>query len=411
MTNDTACAAATGPLAGLRILDLTSIVLGPLATQILGDYGADVIKVEAVEGDLVRANGVSRHAGMSSIFLSINRNKRSIVLDLKREQGRALFLELAAGADVVVHNMRTQAMDRLGLGYAQVRAVHPQVIYCAATGFGQDGPDHARPAFDDIVQAASGLAALQRNSDGDPAYVPSLIADKAAGMAVANAILAALVHKARTGQGQHIEVPMFESIVAFNLAEHMGGMAFDPPVGPAGYSRILAGGRRPLRTADGHVAILPYTTDQWQRLFQHVGREDVLCPYDLSDRYRLNAVVRELYGELDTITRSRSTAEWMEICSQLDIPGTRVYGLDDLPSHPHLKAVDLFQVTEHPSQGRIRTMRPVARFSATPLSVRLHAPLLGQHTDSILAELGYTPEEIGAFRADGVTRETRSASA
>lgn len=391
----------TGPLHGIRVLDLTSIVLGPLATQVLGDHGADVVKVETAEGDLVRANGVSRHAGMSSIFLAINRNKRSIVLDLKRAQGRALFLELAAGADVVVHNMRVQAMERLGLGYEQVRAVNPQVVYCVATGFGQDGPDRDKPAFDDIVQAACGLAALQAGADGVPAYVPSLVADKTAGLALANAILAALVHKARTGQGQQVEVPMFETLVAFNMAEHLGGLAFEPPTAPAGYGRILAGGRRPLPTADGHVAILPYVAQQWQRLFAQVGEAARLQAFDLADRYRVNQVVRALYGQLAELTPRRSTAEWIAVCEALDIPATRIYALDDLPAHPHLQAVGLFQTAQHPSEGTVRYVRPTARFGRTPASVRRQAPRVGQHTAAVLAELGYTAEQVATFMAPG----------
>lgn len=218
----------TGPLAGVRVLDLSSVVLGPLATQILGDYGADVIKVEGLEGDLMRANGVSKHRGMSSIFLSINRNKRSVAIDLKDVRGIAALRRAIVGVDVVVHNMRVAAIERLGLGYAAVSALKPDIVYCVATGFGQDGPDAARPAFDDVIQAACGLASLIGHDRDAPAYPPSLIADKTTGLALANAVLAALFHHARTGEGQYVEVPMLETMVAFAMAEHMSGLSFEP---------------------------------------------------------------------------------------------------------------------------------------------------------------------------------------
>jgi len=399
-----------GPLHGIRILDLTTVVLGPYATQILGDYGAEVIKVEALDGDLIRANGVSRHPGMSSIFLSLNRNKRSVALDLKKPEGRRLFLELAGGADVVVHNMRIGAIARLGLGYDAVYAVNPRVVYCAATGYGQDGPHHAKPSYDDIVQAASGLASLGQDEQGTPMYVPALIADKTAGLALVNALLAALVHRERTGQGQHVEVPMFETMVAFNLAEHLGGLTFEPPMGGAGYARII-GGRRPLPTADGYAAILPYSPEQWTRLFQRIGRADVLERLDLTDRHRVNAVVRLLYAELHGEGPSRTTAQWMDICDELDLPATPVYALDDLPSHPHLRAVGLFQTMEHPSEGALRYVRPAVRFGATPASVRLPAPLLGQDTESVLKCLGYSSTEIAALEAAGAIATLGAAEA
>lgn len=392
---------ATGPLHGIRVLDLTTVVLGPYATQILGDYGAEVIKVESPEGDLMRANGVARHPGMSSIFLAVNRNKRSIALDLKKPDGRRLFLELLVGVDVVVHNMRVAAIDRLGLGYEAAREVNPRVVYCAATGFGQDGPHRAKPSFDDIVQAASGLASLVGSEQGAPAYVPALIADKTAGLALVNAVLAALLHRERTGQGQYVEVPMFETLVEFNLAEHLGGLAFEPPLGSAGYGRIVKGGRRPLRTADGYVAVLPYNPAQWIKLFRHLGREDILERHPIRDRHELNGSVRQLYAELAAEGPNHTTAQWMDICDQLDLPATPIYNLDDLPEHPHLKAVGMFQVMEHPSEGAVRYVRPAVRFAASPASVRLPAPRLGQDTASLLAGLGYSRAEIVLLEAAG----------
>ena len=262
-TNSGASSPPRGPLAGVRILDLTSVVLGPVATQILGDYGADIIKVEGIEGDLMRANGVSTQRGMSSIFLAINRNKRSIAIDLKTPAGRQALMALLPGIDVLVHNMRVAAIERLGFGYEAVHAINPKIAYCVATGYGQDGPDKDKPAFDDVIQAGCGLASLIGHASKVPDYAPSLLADKTTGLALANAVLAALFHRERHGVGQYVEVPMLETMTAFTLAEHMGGMTFDPPPAKAGYARLLAGGRKPAPTRDGFVAMLPYTTEHW----------------------------------------------------------------------------------------------------------------------------------------------------
>ena len=309
---------SAGPLAGIRVLDLTSVVLGPLATQILGDYGADVIKVESLQGDLIRANGVSRHRGMSSIYLAINRNKRSVAIDLKSPAGRDAVLRLVAGVDVLVHNMRVEAIERLGLGYAAVAAIKPDIVYCVATGFGQDGPDAHRPAFDDVIQAACGMAALIGHDREQPDFAPSLIADKTAGMAVVNAVLAALFHRERSGQGQHVEVPMLETMVAFTMAEHLGGLTFDPAPAPGGYARILGGGRKPAPTRDGFVAMLPYTADHWIALFDSVGRADLAHKYDLTDRQQRNARVAELYADMSAVTRQMSTDELLALCDRVD---------------------------------------------------------------------------------------------
>jgi len=392
----------TGPLHGIRVLDLTAVVLGPYATQILGDYGAQVIKIESPEGDLIRSNAVSRHPGMGSLFMAINRNKQSVVLDLKHPEGREVFLKLAAEVDVVVHNMRVSAIDRLGLGYEAVRAVNPQVVYCAATGFGQDGPHRAKPSFDDIIQAASGLASLVGNETGTTTYVPALIADKTAGLALVNAVLAALLHRERGGQGQYVEVPMFETLVEFNLVEHLGGLAFEPPLGGTGYGRIVDGGRRPVPTADGHAAILPYSPHEWVKLFQHLGRGDLLERYDLSDRHKVNAVVRELYAQLRAEGPQRTTAQWMEICQTLDLAATPIYSLDELPEHPHLKAVGMFQTMDHPSEGKLRYVRPAVKFTDSPASVHRPPPLLGQDTGAVLEGLGYGADEIARLWEQGI---------
>ncbi|MBP0628353.1 CoA transferase [Cupriavidus sp. amp6] len=389
-------ATPAGPLDGIRVLDLTAVVLGPLATQVLADFGADVIKIEGPEGDLMRANGVSQHAGMSSIYLALNRNKRSVVLDLKTPEGAEALRALIAGADVLVHNMRVAAIERLGFGYEAVARINPRIVYCVATGFGQDGPHRDKPAFDDIIQAGCGLVALGAGNGERPEYVPSLIADKTTGLALANAVLAALLHRERHGVGQSVEVPMLETMAAFVMTEHLGGLTFEPAPAGAGYARLLQGGRRPAPTRDGWICALPYTERHWHAFFRAVGRDDLADRYEVSDRAQRNANIRALYGHLAELTPERNTEEWMALFESLDIPATPIYGLDALVDHPHLQAVGLFQATQHPTEGPLREVRPAARFSATPLSLRRHAPALGEHTAEVLQEAGITLPAVHA---------------
>ena len=395
-------AALPGALEGMRILDFTSIVLGPMATRMLGDHGADIIKIEGIGGDLTRTSGSVRNGGLSSVFLALNRNKRSIAVDLKTPKGLEIARRLIATADVMVHNIRVAAIERLGLGYAAASAINPRLIYCAATGFGQDGPDRDKPAFDDIMQAASGIAGLVEQQQGRPDYMPTLIADKTAALAVVNAVLAAIVHRERTGHGQYVEVPMFETMVEFMLAEHMGGMSFEPQTGPAGYKRVLTGGRRLLPTSDGHIAALPYTVVQWRAFFAAVGRNEVLPSLGVANASHVNAKGGQLYAAMSAITPLRSTAQWLELLGSLDIACTPLYSLQELPEHPHLKAVGLFGTERHPTQGDIRSIRPTSRFSGSPQKVTRLAPELGQHSGELLAELGYASDEIADMYRSGV---------
>lgn len=400
---------ATGPLAGIRILDLTAVVLGPLATQILGDQGADVIKVESPEGDLMRANGVSRHRGMSSIYLSINRNKRSLSIDLKRPEGVQALMRLAATADVFVHNMRVPAITRLGLGYEAIRAVRPDIVYCVATGYQEGGAFAGKPVFDDIVQSGCGLVDLNLRDGGVPRYVPTLVADKAAGLVVAQAITAALLHRARSGEGQYVEVPMFESMAAFTLVEHLGGHAFAPPAGEPGYARLLNGGRKPVATRDGYVTVLPYSPQHWRSLFERAGRSDLMAKYEPMDRSQLNARVREIYADLALVMATMDCAECLALCEALDIPATRIYALEELHEHPQLRSVGLFETHEHPTEGPTVQVRPPVRFSATPAGISRQAPVLGQHSAELLREAGLTDLEIDHLMSDGVIRAESAA--
>ena len=391
---------ADGPLSGIRVLDLTAVLLGPFATQILGDFGAEIVKIESPAGDRMRANGVSLNPGMSSIFLAVNRNKRSLCLDLGKREGADVLRRLISQFDVFMHNMRIEAIERLGFGYEAVRAINPKIVYCAATGFDQDGPDAGKPAFDDIIQAASGMVALNGMGREQPDYIPMLVADKTAGMAVVNAVLAALLHREKTGRGQYIEVPMLETLAGFVLAEHMGGMTFESSQKPAGYVRVMNGGRRPYATRDGHVAMLPYTGEHWCAFFEHAGRPDLIDTYSVRDRLKLNANIRAVYDAVAELMRHRTTAEWMAICTACDIPATPIYKLDDLPAHPQLKAVDLFQTMQHPSEGPIRYVRPATKFAETPASVRAPAPRLGEHTRALLREAGFGEGEIETLIAN-----------
>jgi formyl-CoA transferase len=393
--------APTGPLAGVTVIDLTAVVLGPLATQILGDLGADVIKVEPPEGDIARAAGVARHAGMSSIHLAVNRNKRSVVLDLKQPAGAAVLRRLIARADVLMHNMRAAAIARLGFDYEAVRALNAAIVYCAAYGFGERGPYRDYPAYDDLIQARSGVAALAGVNAPAPAFAPTIMADKTVGLTALYGVLAALYHRARTGQGQAVEVPMFETMVAFMMVEHLGGLTFEPPLGPAGYARVLAPDRRPHRTADGHVAILPYTTRQWRDFFKLAGRPELADDPRIVDAPTRNRHVAALYVLLAELVATRPTAFWLDGCLEADIPCAPVNPLEALPDDPHLQAVGLFAARAHPSEGAIRELKPPVGFSATPTALRRPAPRLGADTAAVLREHGYADAEIADLARTG----------
>ena len=391
----------SGPLEGVRIVDLTSVLMGPYATQILGDFGAEVIKVEAPAGDVMRDVGPMRNPRMGPIFLNTNRNKRSIVLDLKQEAAREAVLKLARNADVFVYNVRPQAMVRLGLGYRDVAAVNPSIIYAGLVGFGSDGPYAGRPAYDDLIQGMAGVPSLMAKMAGEPRYAPLTIADRTVGLAAAGAMLAALFQRERSGMGQAIEVPMFETMVQYALADHLGGKTFEPPIGPAGYPRLLAPERKPYPTKDGYLCALIYNDKQWDAFFDLIGRDDLKRDARFADLGSRTRHVGELYGLLGEIIATKTTGEWVELLRKADIPCAPLNSLDDVLDDAHLAAINFFRRQEHPSEGTIRSMDVYAKFASTPAEFRHHAPRLGEQTIEILREAGYADDAIAKMLASG----------
>ncbi len=403
---------ADGPLTGVRVLDLTTVIMGPFATHILADLGADVIKIETPEGDSLRHYEPLRNPGMSGNILNLHRNKRSIVLDLKRPECRAALNRLIERADVFVHNLRAKPIARLGYDYDQVSAIKPDIVYCGAYGFGAKGPYADKPAYDDLIQAGSGVAALFAQVHGEPAYVPTVICDKLAGQAIAYSIIAALFQRARGGGGQAIEVPMLETTIEFNLAEHMVGSAFEPPLSKPGFKRLLTRSRKPYRTLDGYACILPYSDQNWQDFYDFTGRVEFKTdPRFLQISGRVHNI-GILYQMVEDEAVKRTSDEWVRFCDRANIPCMPVLSLDELPSDPHVKAVELFGTAEHPTEGRYRVVRRPVSLSGAPFRIRRHAPRLGEHTRSVLEEVGLSAIEIdqviAAARVTKPTQETES---
>jgi crotonobetainyl-CoA:carnitine CoA-transferase CaiB-like acyl-CoA transferase len=383
------------------VLDLTTVQMGPWCTRILADYGADTIKVEAPEGDPARYAGTPRHHGMSGSFQHNARGKRSIAMDLKQATAREVLFRLIPTVDAFTSNIRPQALTRLGLDYASVKKLHPTIVYLSMVGFGSRGRYAGRPAYDDLIQAASGISMLLQRSTGQPRFIPMAAIDRIVGSAAANALLAGLLARVRTGMGQQIEVPMFETMAQFVLAEHMQGCTFDPPIGPTGYSRTLSRHRGPYQTKDGFIAVLPYNDGQWRRFFQAIGKTHVMeSDPRFADIAARTANIDALYQMLSEELKDRTTEEWLDLLHRYDIPSIRPHTLDSLLGDPHLADVEFFRFEDHPSEGRIRTMREPSTWSETQPLPAGFAPRLGQHTREMLAEAGYTPDEIDALVAE-----------
>jgi crotonobetainyl-CoA:carnitine CoA-transferase CaiB-like acyl-CoA transferase len=396
-----------GPLHGIRIIDMTSVLMGPFASQALGDMGADVIKVESPHGDLVRQIGPARHEDMGPIFLNTNRNKRSVVLDLKHPAGVQALKRLLADADVLMYNVRPQAMARLGLDYEAVSAINPRIVYAGLFGFGQDGPYAARPAYDDLIQGAATLPHLiARATGGIPRYVPTAMADRIVGQTAVGAILASLLARGRTGRGDRVDIPMFETMVAFVLGDHMGGLTYEPPLDGGGYARQLSPERRPYRTSDGYICALVYNDKQWDGFLKAIGREALA---DQDERFATFANrsrnIDFVYGTLSRIFEERTTAQWMRLLEEADVPFMPMHDLQSVLHDPHLEATGFFTTVEHPSEGTIRTMRMPVKWANSTADEPLPAPRLGENTREVLGEAGFSAAEIETLVASGAARQ------
>jgi crotonobetainyl-CoA:carnitine CoA-transferase CaiB-like acyl-CoA transferase len=395
-----------GPLHGVRVLDLTTVVMGPYATQILGDFGADVVKVEPPGGDIMRHNAPMRSPQMGHIFMNANRNKRSAVLDLKNPAGRDACLALAKQADVLLYNIRPQAMARLKLGYEEVRAVNPKILYVGAFGYSQRGPYAARPAYDDLIQGAVGLPWLhQAAGGGAPRYLPAIIADRGTALHTVNAICAGLYWREKSGRGQRIDVPMFESLIQLVLGEHLAGLTYDPPQGPLGYGRMLAPGRAPYQTSDGYICALVYNDKQWRVFFELIGRAELLEDPRFATPEARSRNFESAYALMAEEMKKRTTAEWIAALEKADIPVQRMNSLQDLLDDPHLEAIGYFQMREHPSEGRIRSMAVPSEWSESAPGYRRPAPRLGEHTREVLLEVGFSEKEIQNLISSGAAGE------
>jgi len=387
---------SAGPLEGIRVLDMTSVIMGPLATQTLGDLGAEIIWVEPVEGDITRVMVAGAHPELSGVAMNLHRNKRSVCLDLKAPGGRDAVLAVAATCDVVVTNLRPRPLARLGLTYDDVRAVRPDVLFCQGVGYPSDSVDADAPAYDDIIQSASGLADAFRLAQGEPNLVPSVLADKVCGLVMAQAVLAALVHRLRTGEGQRLEVPMIDVMRAFVLVEHIGAAATVPASGPVGHRRILTPHRRPQRTQDGWVNVLPYDAAHWVAIFVEGGREDLRDDPRIHDRALRFQESGFLYATLAEVLVTRPTAAWLAFCAEHGIPATALGSIDDI--------VAGLPVAEHPLVGGYRYVPPPVRYGRSPTGLRRPAPRIGEHGREVLAECGLSHDAVDALVASGALR-------
>jgi crotonobetainyl-CoA:carnitine CoA-transferase CaiB-like acyl-CoA transferase len=386
----------SGLLDGYRILDLSQVVMGPVATQILAEFGAEVIKVEPPSGDTSRHIGPMRNPGMGYIFLHANRGKRSVVLDLKQPEGLEALFRLAETADVLVSNTRTEAMERLGISYARLKHANPRIIYVNLIGFGTEGPRAGDPAYEDLIQSLTAVPSLlMRAGAEEPMFVPLAFNDRACGLICANAVMASLLARHRTGMGQHIILPMFETMAASVLADHMGGATFEPPIGPMGYQRILTDLRRPYRTEDGYVSMVLYTDKHW-RAFVGIAGEEAWFEADT----RLHSLTArsnhagEIYGRVVEIMRRRSSEEWLTLLRAADIPAAIVHTLESLLEDDQLAAMDVVRTSLHPSEGMLRTLEPAMRFDGHAAEPLCGAPRLGEHTVEVLREAGLEEDLI-----------------
>ncbi|QJR81072.1 CoA transferase [Alteromonas pelagimontana] len=389
-------------LNGIKVIDLTTIVLGPYATQFLGDFGADIIKVENISGDLFRTVRPGRSDEMGAGFINCNRNKRSIAIDLKTRDGKNVLEKLVKEADVVVHNMRTSTATRLGIDYESLKKINGEIVYCFAPGYGQNGIYAEKPAYDDIIQAESGLAYLNKSTDGQPRFIPTIICDKVGGMHLAMAVLAGMVHRLQHGVGCKLEAPMFEGMVSFLMTEQLAGESFVPPLGGTGYERLTSPYRKPFPTKDGYISILPYSTRHWQKFFTLIGRADMVTHQHVTDPVIRSENVGSLYKIVSESTPAKTTAQWVDDLTAIDVPFAPVNDIASLLTDPHLTSQSFFREYDHPTEGRLREAGSPFYAEDVELSDNLPSPRLGEHTAVILQELGYEEPEINALEAEGV---------
>jgi len=395
-----------GPLCGVRIVELTSVVLGPYACQMLGDLGADVVKIEPLTGDTNRHLGpFSKTENMRSMYLGCNRNKRSVSLDLKTASGKSAALEIIKTADVMIHNFRPAAMQRLGLDYDEVKRLSPEIIYCATYGYSKKGPYGDKGALDDSIQAASGIAVLQSKVEGEPRYLPTVIADKTTAQNVVQAVLAALFYKERTGEGQEIEVPMFESMVSFVMTEHLWGQTFIPAKGEAGYVRLMAKHRRPYKTKDDrYLALLPYWDNHWKTFCELTKRTELITDPRFTSMSERLKNIDDSYRITGEIVATKTRQQWIELLGETNVPMMVVNSLDELVDDPQLKASGFWHEMEHPTEGRLRLSGPPINFSKSPASIRSVPPLLGEHSVEVLSEAGISPATIEEMLISGTAK-------
>lgn len=391
-----------GALAGLVVLDLTTVVMGPYATAMLGDLGAEVIKIESLDGDMSRRMGPSRSPGMTALTMNLQRNKQSLALDLKAAEGREVLERLVATADVVVTNLRPRSREPLGLTYDNLKALRSDIILCTAQAYAEASARRDYPAYDDMVQAASGSASLAERIDGSPRYAPYVIADKVSGLHIVIGVLAALAHKHSTGEGQHVEVPMVDTMIHFNLVEHFGGHTFDPPQGDFGWARVLVPERTPYRTADGYVCIMPYSDANWIDFFEASGLTDLAADARFAEVNSRHHHMGQLLAAVHEATSKRTTQEWLDLCVARNIPASALLELGTVTDDEYVINQHIVTKQNHPTEGSyFSTLMPL-RLSASPVQLRKHAPLLGEDTVSLLKRASYTDSEVSDLIRSGI---------
>ena len=395
-----------GPLDGIRVVEIASVVLGPYDGQMLGDMGADVIKIEPIKGDSNRNVGpYTKTSTMTSLYLGCNRNKRSVSLDLKSDEGLAAAFEIIKTADVMLHNFRPGTIQRLGLGYQRVKEINPDIVYCGAYGYSKRGPDGDKGALDDSIQAASGIAMLQASITGSPGFLPTVVADKTTAMNVVQAVLAALFHRERSGEGQEIEVPMFESMVSFVMVEHLWGQSFEPAIEKAGYVRLLTKHRKPYRTKDERfIALLPYWDQHWRTFCEKAGHTALATDARFKDMHKRLENIEEWYCTIEQIFGDKTQSQWIELLEGSSVPMMIVKSLEDLITDPQLTGSEFWHEADHPTEGRLRMPNSPLNFSKTPTSIRQLPPHLGEHTVEVLDEVGLSQQSIEKMLVNGTAK-------